>query len=167
MSDDAPFDPQKAHRWFAAECFNKTWELIEKPDRTPTDVEEMIHRCHASRWHWGQFEGHKPRNLAVGAWQLARVYALAGRLTEATRYAREYMVRCEEHNLGPSDLGFAHEAFARIEAIAGNPTKRDAHLAEARKTASQVTDADDRKWLEANLDPLARGDHDWPVKTNA
>lgn len=157
------FDAQTAHRWFAADCFNRTWELIEKPGRTPADTAEMIHRCHASRWHWGQRTDAKPRNLAVAAWQLARVYALARRLDEARCYANECLTLVEQHNVGPFDLAFAHEAIARIAGFAGDSKLRDAHLAQARDAAASVTDAEDLKWLNANLDPLARGEHDWPL----
>ena len=33
------FDQSKVHRYFSADCFNKTWELIEKPQRTPDENE--------------------------------------------------------------------------------------------------------------------------------
>lgn len=162
--DQPPFDAQTVHRWYAADCFNRTWELIEKPGRTPADVEEMIHRCHASRWHWGQRTDAKPRNLAVAAWQLARVYTLSNRLDEAKHYANECLALVERHNIGPFDLAFAHEALARIAGFAGDTTQRDVHLENARAAAAGVTDAEDLKWLNANLDPLARSDHDWPLK---
>jgi len=163
-----PFDPLPAHHWFAAECFNTTWELIEKPDRTDADIEEMIHRAHASRYHWGHAKDCTPHNLAVGTWQLSRVYALAGLLDEAERYARQYLTLCNQHNFGPFDLAFAHEAFARIEGLRGNTTARDSHLAKAREAAEAgLMDAEDRQWLEANLDPLIHGEHGWPHKKNA
>lgn len=158
-------DPNKVHRAFAAGCFNSTWDLIEKPNRTPADVEEMIHRCHASRWHWGQVQGHTPQNLGVGAWQLARVYALAGRLDEARRYADLNLAICREHGLTPVEFAFAYEALARIEGMAGNATRRDELLASARAETAKVAQADDRKWIEANLDPIARGEYGWPLNT--
>ena len=30
------FDKQAAHRYFAADSFNKTWEFLEKQDRAAT-----------------------------------------------------------------------------------------------------------------------------------
>ena len=34
MSDKSAFDPAPAHRFFAAECFNRAWDLIDKAERT-------------------------------------------------------------------------------------------------------------------------------------
>jgi hypothetical protein len=42
MAENSGLDMDKAHRYFAADCFNKAWELIEKPDRTPDDDERML-----------------------------------------------------------------------------------------------------------------------------
>ncbi|MBL8850512.1 MAG: hypothetical protein JNG89_12600, partial [Planctomycetaceae bacterium] len=47
-------DRAAAHRQFSGECFNRTWELIDKQDRTPADDEQMLLRSLASLWHWTQ-----------------------------------------------------------------------------------------------------------------
>lgn len=36
-SPDNPVDPQASHRLFSAPCFDKAWELIERPRRTPAE----------------------------------------------------------------------------------------------------------------------------------
>ena len=54
MSDKPELDQELAHKFFAANCFNKAWELIDKPDRTPEDDEQMIRLVHASIYHWTQ-----------------------------------------------------------------------------------------------------------------
>ena len=48
------FDSAKAHQFFSAHCFNSAWELIDKPERTPEENEQMIQRTMASLWHWTQ-----------------------------------------------------------------------------------------------------------------
>ncbi|HJW21265.1 MAG TPA: helix-turn-helix domain-containing protein, partial [Candidatus Limnocylindrales bacterium] len=68
-----------AHRRLGVDLFNHTWTLIEKPDRTPAETDEMIHAAHASRWHWGRAEGGTAANLGRGEWQCARVYSTLGR----------------------------------------------------------------------------------------
>ena len=45
-------DLEKAHRYFSAECFNRTWDYIGKPDRTPEDNLAMLFTSMASMWHW-------------------------------------------------------------------------------------------------------------------
>ena len=54
MADDANFEADHAHRHFSASCFNLAWELIEKPDRTAEDDEQMVRLAQASLWHWTQ-----------------------------------------------------------------------------------------------------------------
>ena len=51
MPDQPTFDLQTAHRYFAPYCFNKTWEYIEKQDRSPEDDLVMLHTSLASLWH--------------------------------------------------------------------------------------------------------------------
>ena len=42
------------HRQLGVDIYNSTWTLLEKPDRTDLETDELIHRAHASRWHWGR-----------------------------------------------------------------------------------------------------------------
>jgi len=79
MGKDPGFDTTQAHRFFAADCFNKTWEFIEKPHRTQDEDEQMIRLAQASLWHWTNRADCKDMQLSIGHWLLARVQALAGR----------------------------------------------------------------------------------------
>ncbi len=45
----------KWHEKFAKASFNKTWDLLEKKDRSPEEDNEMVHTAHSSRYHWGVF----------------------------------------------------------------------------------------------------------------
>jgi tetratricopeptide (TPR) repeat protein len=107
----------------------------------------------ASLWHWTQRPDCSPTNLSVGYWQAARVYALVGEAANARKYAQ----RCLD--ITPADdpfcLGYAHEATARAEALAGNQELANEHLAKATQFATNVTKAEDRKLLEADLTTLA------------
>src|SRR5690606_26488099 len=62
------------HRQLAVDLFNHAWTLLELPDRTPMQDDEMLHAAHASRHHWGVVG--EPVNLVRGEWQCARVYAV-------------------------------------------------------------------------------------------
>lgn len=152
MSDKPAFDSESAHKYFAANCFNKAWELIDNPDRTAEDDEQMIRLTHASMYHWTQRPDCTDRHLSIGYWQASRIYCLVGQAENALRYAQ----LCLE--ITPSDdafcLGYAYEALARAEKLAGHETQAREHLAQAWKQAEQVTDEDDRKYLEADLKSL-------------
>lgn len=87
MATDPGFDVARAHQYFSAENFNRCWELIEQPERSPSDDEQMLLLAQSSLWHWTQRADHSPDNLAIGHWQLARVNAILGRQVESLRHA--------------------------------------------------------------------------------
>jgi len=41
MPNEPSFDVTAAHKYFAVNCFNSAWGLIEKKDRTAEDDEQM------------------------------------------------------------------------------------------------------------------------------
>ena len=90
-------------RKLAADLFNHTWTLLEKPDRTPAEDDEMIHSAHASRFHWG--EVGEPFNLARGEWQCSRVYAVLGRAEPALWHARRCLAINEANGETRGRLG--------------------------------------------------------------
>ncbi|WP_395741367.1 hypothetical protein [Prosthecobacter sp.] len=73
-------DSASLHRAFSADCFNRTWQLLEKPDRTAEDDEQMLLLAMASLWHWTQREDCTLRHRSIGYWQVSRVYAVRGKL---------------------------------------------------------------------------------------
>jgi len=150
MGKDPGFDTALAHRFFSADCFNKTWELIEKSNRTRDEDEQMIRLGQASLWHWTHRPDCKNMQLSIGYWLLARVQALVGRPEEARRHAD----LCLQHSQGevPFFVAYAYEALARAEKMAGNTSLMAKYKAEAARLAETVEDADDRKQL---IDDLA------------
>jgi hypothetical protein len=52
-SDTATAADTGDERALAAALFNRTWELIEREDRSQDDDDRMLHMAHASRYHWG------------------------------------------------------------------------------------------------------------------
>jgi hypothetical protein len=152
MTDTSGFDKELAHKFFAAACFNNAWELIDKSDRTAEDDEQMIRLTHASMYHWTQRPDCTDRNFSIGYWQASRVYCLVGQAENALRYAQ----LCLE--ITPQDdafcLGYAYEALARAEQLAGNEAQSKEHLEKAREQAAKMSDEQDRKYLEADLKSL-------------
>ncbi len=139
------------HRELAAQCFNAAWDLIDKPERTPEETNRMIDLAHASRWHWTQARDCTPLNLAVAAWQLSRVYALAGVFNESTRHAQASLQLCEAHNLPPFYEAYAYEALAR----AAGDGERDRYLTAAKDLTARVEKERDRALLLKDLDDIA------------
>jgi hypothetical protein len=143
---------ESAHRHFSADCFNRTWELIDKPDRTPADNEQMLLLAYASLWHWTQRPDCTPRNLSVGYWLLSRVYSLLG-VPKPARYFGELSLQHAEHE-PPFYIGYAHEALARAALVAGDRLALARHFDLARKLAADVEDAEDRALLDGDLKSL-------------
>jgi hypothetical protein len=149
MAQAPSFDVTAAHRRFSVDCFHQAWALIEKPDRTPEEDEAMLRLGQASLWHWTQREDCTEANRSIGTWQVSRIHAILGRAGEARRYGR----LCLEQSRGASPFlrGYAHEALARAERLAGNDALAEQHLAEAAKLAAEVEDVEDRELLLGDL----------------
>jgi hypothetical protein len=149
------FDVQSAHRHFSADCFNRAWTFIEKPDHTAAEAEEMLLLAMASLWHWTQRSDCTDEKLSVGNWQVSRAYALAGRGAEAMRHGQRSLELAAESS--PFYLGYAHEALARAALVLNDRTLLAQHLNEARRLAAEVSDAHERDWLEQDLKSLHTG----------
>lgn len=146
-------DLPAAHKHFSAACFNGVWGLIDKPDRSPDDDRAMVSMAHASVYHWQQRPDCTSRNLSIGYWLLSRVYALLGEADNARQYGR--LCLSHSQNEEPFYLGYAYEALARAEALAGNSEEADKNLATARDLALKITDNTEREMLEADLNALS------------
>jgi hypothetical protein len=135
-----------------AMLFNRVWEMLEMPDRTPALDDQMVHAAHASRWHWSQAgEVGGSEQLAVGEWQCARVYAVVGRGEPALHHARACLATCEEAGLGDWVLAAAYEALARASVVAGDAGEARAWLGRARTAAAVIAEEEDREVIEADL----------------
>jgi hypothetical protein len=148
-------DPAQ-HRGEAVALFNTVWEMLDAPDRTPAQDDQMVHAAHASRWHWsqaGELGGDQQR--AVGEWQCSRVYAVLGRGEPALHHATACLAICEERGLGDWVLAAAYEALARATAVAGDAGRTGAWLAKARTAVAAIADAEDREVIEADLATIA------------
>jgi hypothetical protein len=141
------------HRRLGVELFNHVWTLLELPERTPAQEDELVHAAHASRHHWAQVG--EPRHLARGEWQISRVYSVLRRAEPALHHARRCLELLEESGDGEEwDLPFAHEAIARAALVAGDRGTAEHHLAQARGLGALIEDADDREHLDEALAEL-------------
>jgi hypothetical protein len=154
MPIQSDFDVTAAHRFFSADCFNRTWGLIDKMNRSPQEDQEMILLSTASLWHWTQREDCTPTNLSVGYWQLSRVYAAMGQAENARHYAHLCLDCSRNCGVAPFFLGYAYEALARAEAIAENLIEMGKYLEEARRQAARVSEEADREQLLGDLDTI-------------
>lgn len=151
MIVEAGFDLAGAHRYFSAACFDQAWTLMEKPDRTEEENEEMIRLSLASLWHWTQREDCTDQNLSVGCWQTSRICAILGQSRNARRYGRISLEAARKGRVPPFYVAYAFEALARAECIAGNQQKMNEYLADAHRYAESVEDDKEKQMLRDDL----------------
>jgi hypothetical protein len=143
------FDVAAAHRFFAADCFNKTWDLMDKPERTAAEDRLMVALTHASLYHWSQRADCTEGHFAIGYWQVSRVYALLGNAPEAKRFGDICLSFSSKAD--PFLYGYAHEALARAALVAGDRDSTAMHKQEALTAAERIQKVEDRDLLLADL----------------
>ena len=140
-------------RSLAAGLFNETWTLLERTDRTPADDDRMINAAHASRFHWGNVG--EPVNLAIGEWQISRVYAVLGRAEPSLHHANRSLELCRDHGIGDFSLAYAYEALARAHLVAGDRTEAARFTELARRAGETIAEEEDRELLTQDLEAIA------------
>lgn len=143
-----------AHRRLGKALYNHTWTLLELPDRTPEQVDEMIAATHASAWHWSK-AGGTLANAARAQWQIARVYSTLGRGEPAVTHAQRCLELAEAATKAGVaddwDVPSALEGLARAQSIAGDLPAAAQTLAKGRAAAAAITDPEDRQLIESDL----------------
>ncbi len=98
------------HKNQAITCFNETWELIDKKERTTEEDLLMIHKAHASCYHWGEIG--ESLNRARGEWLVSRVYSLTNQADSALYHAQRSFNECLSSGIKDVNLAFAYEALS-------------------------------------------------------
>ncbi len=142
----------EVHEALAKETFNATWDVLDKADRTPDDVDRMLELAHASAYHW-RIAG-TPLNLARAQWMLARVCSAAGHADLATHHAANCLRLTEAGGFGSFDIVAAHEAVARAAVVAGDTSSARTALATAIGLLDDIADANDREVSQADIDDV-------------
>ena len=154
-----PLDPitdldAATHRELGKALFNQVWTLLEIEDRSPEQIDDMIHAAHASRSHWTRAEGPGSAEAARGEWQCSRVYAALGRGEPALWHARRCLAIHEAAGRADWDVASAYEALARASAVAGDATAAADWKARATAALDGIADRDDRDIIEGDLATL-------------
>jgi DNA-binding transcriptional MerR regulator len=141
----------ETERRLGIDLFNKTWTLMEKPDRTREDDDEMLHCAHASAYHWLQVGTQA--NRARSEWQCSRVNAILGHVEPALRHARRCLelVEATPDEMEEFDLPAAYEALGRAHAVAGDTAEAQRYVELGRAATAKIADDDDRAIMEADF----------------
>jgi tetratricopeptide (TPR) repeat protein len=135
-----PFDVKQAHRWFAVELNNLSWDLVEADHITPADAERMIHAAHAACFHW--LEAGDLLNHLRAQCLLATAYTKAGLRESAVRHAE----RCLNLSTQASDRqtafdrAMAHGCAAAAFKLAGRLEDAEAEYDKAVEATTTFDD---------------------------
>ena len=149
------FDLAAAHRHFAADFFNQAWTLMDVEVRSDRDTEVMVDLAHASRLHWRHREDQSDKSGSIAAWQLSRVYAIAGRPHEALRYGTESLDMARGEDVGTFYEAYGHEAVARAAALLGDSDTARLHIKAARGLLDAIVEPDNRAAVAADLESIS------------
>jgi hypothetical protein len=145
---NAPFDLQRAHRWFAVELNNLAWDTLGMETRTDEQNERMLNAAHAACLHWHEVgtELNHQRALCL----LATVHARLGYADSAVRYANKCLELSAEVGEAqtPFDVATNYGCAALAYNVAGQEDKAAEMLAKAQKVAAAFTDAEDKSVFE-------------------
>ena len=143
MTDEpTPETIDKWHRRFAVECNNRTWDLIDKPKRTPAEDQEMLYNAYSAAFHW--LKVGKPINNARADVTLAHVHALLGQGQLALGYAQRCLAFFENNTGEDWDMAFAHAEMAFAAAVLGDADLHAKHYAQAKKLGEAIQEEEDR-----------------------
>ena len=145
MTEDKNFTEAEAQLHFAKQFNGKTWELLDKQERTQEENELLVDYAHASLAHW-RVVGTGV-HLQRGAWMLARVNTVLGNTQLATQYAQRCLELTEQHKnlLADFDFAFAYECMARVQALTGNQAEALKYRDMADKAGATIKDEEDRQ----------------------
>ncbi|MGD6775863.1 hypothetical protein [Sutcliffiella horikoshii] len=140
------------HRKTAINLFNEVWDLMEKTDRTSEEDFQMIHKAHASRFHWGEIG--EPVNFSRGEWQISRVYAVLQRPEPCLVHAKRNLEIVLEHGINDFDLAFAYEALARAYSISGDAAAKEKYMNLAKEASKLINKVADRNVVLGDLETI-------------
>jgi hypothetical protein len=139
------------NRRYAVDLYNAAWELLDSPDRTPAQDDEVLTMAFASRYHWGEAEDGGDEQLAVGDWFIGHVAAHLGLSALAVRFSGRALDRVESVGIGGWLLASAYEGMARAHACARDDEGRARYTALAEAALDGIDDPEEREVIEDQL----------------
>ncbi len=151
--EEKKYSAEECHKNFAVNLFNKTWEIIDKEERTQEEIDLMIHAAHASRYHWGEIG--KPIHFERGEWQISRVHSILKMPESALYQAKRSLEICKENEIGDFDIAFAYEAMARAYSILGDDKEFKIYHLLAEEAGKKIEKKEDREYFFSDLKTIS------------
>lgn len=130
------------HRYFAADCNNRAWDLAVK-SRTAEEDAEMFDLAHASAFHWNAVGTELNRMRARTL--LAEVHALLGMGHSALRLADETRQYFLGRDTDDWEIAYVHVIHAHAAAVAAEAALHATSYAAAAEAVAAIADEEDRR----------------------
>lgn len=153
---DVPLDREIAiwHRFFAVECNNRAWALADQPQRTASEVDEMLDAAHAAALHWSKVGNEL--NAMRAKMLLAHAHAKAGHGAHAIALAIPVLDYFAGRDTPDWEMAFAHAVLAGAAHAAGDTARHRRHFDEADRRGRAIADPEDRRVFLASFATVPR-----------
>jgi hypothetical protein len=152
MDETKTYTANEAHKYFAQSINGRVWELLQKPNRSPSEDDEMLHAAHACTYHW-QFVGTAVQQQR-GEWLISRVHVVLGHGNEALRHAQRCFELTESNRnlMKDFDIAYAFEGMARAQAMLGDYRIAKEFLVLAEQAGDAIANEEDRSIFMGDFD---------------
>ncbi len=145
MTEEKTYTLTQAQLYFATTFNGRTWELLDKKDRTQDEDRMMVEYAYASMTHWraaGTAVRHKR-----GEWMISRVHAVLGEGKPALEHARRCLEITEgnQEEMEDFDYAYAYEAVARAFAVNGDRIEAKKFIDRAQTAGEAIKGKEDRE----------------------
>jgi hypothetical protein len=151
MDEIKRFTLEEADLHFAKALNGKVWELLQKPERSRAEDEQMIHAAHASCYHW--LSAGTNLHYQRAEWLIAHVYTELGLAASALYHAYRCLELTNQHAdlMMDFDRAYAYEAVARANALAGNQDEALQYLQLAEASGRTILNEEDKNIFLADF----------------
>ena len=141
----------KAHQFFAVNCNNLTWDLLDKSTFSAEEKDAVLQAAFASAYHWSQVG--TGINFQRGEWLIARVYTVLGNKQEALAHALRCLDLTTQYRqeMQDFDLAYAYEGAARAYAPNKNNADYKIYYAKAQAAGEEIADPADKDQFAADF----------------
>ncbi|MFW5841849.1 MAG: hypothetical protein ACOCU2_01030 [Bacillota bacterium] len=139
------------NKTIAVNLFNETWDLLEKHPRTKEENALMIHKAHASLYHW--LKAGTALEAQRGEWLVSHVYAVLEMGESAVFHANRCLDLTQANAINDFDLTFAYEALARAHALKDIKSARE-YYERAKDSLDQIEDPNNKAYAASQLENI-------------
>ncbi len=155
MAEPETYSLEEAHQHFARTLNGQVWGLLQKPERSRSEDEQMVYAAHASGYHWLQIGTGLHHQRAE--WLIAHVYTILGLADPSLRHATRCLELTDEFAdlMQDFDQAYAYEGIARAHALAGNRKEALEYIQLAEESGEAISNEQDKSIF---LDDFGGGD---------